>query len=102
MLTEKHLAAVRAALKFLDEEMSPSGSEALFHYLDEQGRASGVSIQGVKVARKYFDQVDLFYVLVDSAGVVVDSDRLIAASSKDELNFQSDLSLLASVLVPNQ
>ena len=100
MLTEKHLAVVRAALKFLDEEMSPSGSETLFHYLD--GRVEDVSIEDVKVTRKRFGEVDLFYVLVDAACVVVDSERLIAASSPDELNFQSDLSLLASVLVPTR
>jgi hypothetical protein len=98
MLTEKHLAVVRAALKFLDEEMSPSGSEALFHYLD--GRVADVSIENVKHARKLFDEFDLFYVLVDAAAVVVESERLIAASSNDELNFQADLSLIASVLVP--
>ena len=43
MLTERHLAVVRAALKFLDEEMSPSGPASLFHYLDHQSQASGVS-----------------------------------------------------------
>ena len=102
MLTLKHLAVVRAALKYLDEEMSPNGSEALFHYLDDQGRAGGVSTHDIKVAREYLEQVDLFYVLVDSAGLAVDSNRLIAASSEDEPNFQSDLSVLASVLLPIQ
>lgn len=68
MLTEKHLAVVRAALKFLDEEMSPSGSEALFHYLD--GQVDGVSIEDVKDARKLFGTLDLYYVLVDAACVV--------------------------------
>ena len=100
MLTERHLAVVRAALQFLAEEMGPSGSEALFHYLCEQDRAAGISIDDINTARELFDQFDLFYVLVDPSGVVVDSNHLIAASSDDELNFQSDLSVLASVLVP--
>ena len=102
MLTERHLAVVRAALKFLDEEMSPSGPASLFHYLDHQSRTSGVSIEDINVTRDLFDKVDLFYILVDSAGIVVDSNRLIAAGSNDEVNFQSDLSVLASVLMPIQ
>ena len=102
MLTEKHLAVVRAALRFLDEEIGPSGSEALHHYLEDQSRASGVFIDDIKVAREFFDQVDLFYVLVDPTCLVVDSNRLIAASFNEELNFQSDLSVLAAVLVPIQ
>ena len=102
MLTLKQLAVIRAALKFLDEEMSPSGPEALFHYLDDQGRTGEVSTHDIKAAREYLEQVGLFYVLIDSTGIVVDSKRLIAASSEDELNFQSDLSVLASVLVPAQ
>jgi hypothetical protein len=100
MLTEKHLAIVRAALKFLDEEMSPSGIDALFHYLDSEGQSIGVSLDDLQDARQFFGAVDLSYVLVDSTGVAIESERLIAASSNAELSFQSDLSLLASVLVP--
>jgi hypothetical protein len=100
VLTEKHLAVVRAALKFLDEEMSPSGIDALFHYLDIEGRSIGVSLDDLHSARQFFESVDLSYVLVDSTGVAIESEQLIPASSNTELNFQSDLSLLASVLVP--
>ena len=100
MLKEKHLAVVRAALKFLDEEMSPHGAEELLAYLDD--RTNSVSIEDVKVAREIFNAVDLSYALVDSAGVVIESERLVPAASLDELSFQSDLSVLASVLVPSQ
>ena len=99
MLTEKHLTIVRGALEFLDEEMSPHGEETLLPYLDDP--TSNVSIEDVKVAREFFDAVDLSYALIDSAGVVIESERLVSAASLDELNFQSDHSLLASVLVPS-
>ena len=100
MLTEKHLAIVRAALKFLHEEMSPNGTESLFHYLDIEGRSLGASLNDLHGARQFFSSVDLSYVLVDSSGVVVESERLLTASSNTQLSYQSDLSLLASVLVP--
>ena len=94
-----HLAVVRAALKFLDEETSPSGSGALFHYLDERGQTDGVSIHDLSAARKLFEQFNLFYILVDSVGGVVNSNQLIAASSNDKLIFESDRYAMASVLL---
>ena len=100
MLTEKHLALVRAALKFFDEEMSPSGTNALLPYLDDQGKAANVDISDVAQTRNFFDSVDMGYVLVDSTGILVESQRLIPASPSVALNFQSDLSLLAVVLIP--
>ena len=100
MLTEKHLAVVRAALRFLDEEMRPSGTDAIVHYHDDLGRAMDVEVNDINEAREFFGSVDLSYVLVDSTGVSIESKRLFPASSFDELNFQSDLSLLAAVLVP--
>ena len=99
MLTETHLAVVRAALKFLDEEMSPSGSEALFHYLDEQGQTNGVSIHDLSVARELFEQFDLFYILFDSVSGVVNSNQLIAVPSHDKLIFESDRYVMAPVLL---
>jgi len=102
MLTEKHLAVVRAALKFLDEEMSPHGREALVHYFAPKEKASEVTIKDVAAARNLFAQTTLCYVLIDSNGAVVESERLIPASSIKELNSQSDRSVVASVLVPLQ
>lgn len=102
MLTAKHLAVVRAALKYLDEEISPHGKDALFDYLDETGRNLDPAIEDIKMARRIFDSVELNYLLVDSTGIVIESERLIPALSGDEISFQSDLSLLAAVLVPNQ
>ena len=102
MLTEKHLAVVRAALTYLDEEISPHGNDALFDYLDESGRNLDPAIEDVKTARRIFDSVELNHLLVDSTGIVIESERLIPASSDDEINFHSDLSLLAAVLVPIQ
>jgi hypothetical protein len=102
VLSPKHLAIVRAALKYLDDEISPHGKEALFDYLDEAGRTLDPEIEDLKTARRKLDSVELNYLLVDSTGIVVESERLIPSSTDDELSFQSDLSLLATVLVPIQ
>ena len=102
MLTEKHLAVVRAALMYLDEEISPHGKEALFDYLDGAGKILAPSIEDIKTARSFFDVIELNYLVVDSTGIVIESERLLPASSGNEISFQSDLSLLAAVLVPIQ
>ena len=99
MLKQHHLAIVRAALKYLDEEISPHGTEVLLHYLDEQKEVSDATADHIKEARDFFDSVELNYALVDSLAVYIESERLIPALSNQELSFQSDLSLLATVLV---
>lgn len=99
MLKQHHLAVVRAALKYLDEEISPNGTEVLLHYLDEQNETSKVTADHIVEARDFFDSVELNYALVDSLGLYIESERLIPALSNQELSFQSDLSLLATVLV---
>ena len=71
----------------------------MIHYLDEQGQTDGVSIHDLSVARELFEQLDLFYVFVDSVGGVVKSNQLIAASSNDKLIFESDRYTLAPVLL---
>ena len=99
MLKQHHLAIVRAALKYLDEEISPHGTEVLLHYLDEQNEASNATGDHIAEARDFFDSVELNYALVDSLGIYIESERLIPALSNQELSFLSDLSLLATVLV---
>ena len=102
MLKQLHLAVVRAALKYLDEEISPHGTEVLLHYLDEQSESANVTADHIAEARDFFDSVDLNYALVDSTGVFLESKLLIPAPPDGELSFQSDLSLLATVLVKVQ
>ena len=100
MLTEKHLAVIRAALRYMDEEMSPSGSEAMSHYLDQLGKDCQPTIDDVTDVRKFFDSVELSYALVDASGLVIESKLLVPASLEGGPSFQSDLSLIAAVLVP--
>ena len=98
MLKQHHLAVVRAALKYLDEEISPHGREVLLHYLDEQNKTSDATADHIVEARDFFDSVELNYALVDSTGIYIESEQLIPALPDEEPSFQSDLSLLATVL----
>ena len=102
MLKQHHLAVVRAALKYLDEEISPHGTEVLLHYLDEQNETSDATADHIVEARDFFDSVELNYAWVDSSGIYIESDRLIPAPTNSGQIFQSDLSLLATVLVKVQ
>ena len=99
MLTEKHLAIVRAALLYLDEEISPSGNDTLQHYLDDQGILLGLTVADIKMARDSFENSDLFYARKKRDLDELESVQLISATGQDELIYMADRQELASVLV---
>ena len=99
MLTENHLAVVRAALKYMNEEISPSGFEALIPYLDDRSRLTSVAIEDVEAAQDFFESTSLSYVLVDSTNSLILSERLVSKLSSDELTTESIRSSVAAVLV---
>ncbi len=99
MLTIQHLAVIRAALKFLDEEITPNGNEAIASYLNLEDKNLSVAVEHIQQTRQFFDAVDLNYALVDAAGVQIESRRLFPAA-QDSSKLRSDLSLIATVLVP--
>ena len=100
MLTFKHLAVIKAALKYLDEEITPNGNEALTNYLSREDENLGVAIEHIHQARHFFDTADLNYALVDAAGLHIESQRLLPANQHATQDLHSDRSLIATVLVP--
>ena len=96
MINERHLAVIRAALKYWDEEMSPSGSQAFDHYADD--RSHGISVADVREARELLANVKLGFVLVDLA-----SDRIVSdeVSYDGELSYQVGQARVAAMLIPN-
>ena len=100
MLTLKHLAVIRAALKYLDEEVSPHGEDALNDYLDQESEPLNATVKHVAESRTFFKSVDLSYALVDSTGVTIESRTLFPAGAENSKPLRSDLSLIATVLVP--
>ena len=99
MLTEKDLAIVRAALLYLDEEISPSGSDTLQYYLDDRGIVLGVTVADIKLAREAFENSVLFYAKKRRDLDQLESVELVSATGEDELIYMSDRTELASVLV---
>ena len=68
----KHLALVRAALTFWDEEMSAVSHETYRHYLHSKDQEVFIAPEDVAIARAYFNQVVLKYGLLDlHAGTLV-------------------------------
>ena len=102
MLNTFHLAVIRAALKFLDEEISPNGNIALFPYMNQEDESLDVNVEHIKEARHFFNAVELNYALVDATGLLIESQRLLPATKKSSPNLRSDLSLIATVLVPTE
>jgi hypothetical protein len=98
MLTEKDLAIVRAALQYLDEEMSPSADDTLNYYLDDRGILLGATAADIKPARQAFEKVALYYAKKKLELDELDSVELVPASSNDELNYLADHTELVSVL----
>lgn len=60
MLTQRHLALIRAALQFFDDEMVPHGRKAIGPYLDVplQRKVTSAEIQEL---RTYLRNVDVKY-----------------------------------------
>lgn len=64
-LQAKHLAIVRAALTFWDEEMSVVSHETYRHYLHSKDQKVAIVPEDVAIARSYFNQVVPKFGLLD-------------------------------------
>ena len=99
MLSETHLAIIRAALKYLDEEMSPHGNAILQNYLHRQDSGIDVVAGDIPVTRAIMEQAELFHALQNLQTGLLSSTRLTPASVATELVWHSDQSRLVSVLI---
>ena len=96
MITNKHLAIVRAALTFWDEEMSPTEESVYRHYLHSADSGTRISAADVAAARKYFNEVELKFALVENESGRFASETPVETYS--ELSYQSDKEHLVCVL----
>ena len=96
VITNKHLAIVRAALTFWDEEMASTEESVYKHYLHSADSGTLISATDVVAARKHFNKVELTFALVEN-----ESGRFISEYPVDtysELSYQSDQEHLVCVL----
>jgi len=96
LLTAKHLAIVRAALTFWDEEMSSVDESIYQHYFHSSDKAKRFTPFDVAEARRYFNGVELNYALCEKQTGMFISDRPVAPET--ELSYQNDLERLVCIL----
>ena len=99
MITEKHLAIVRAALTFWDEEMASANQSAYKHYLHSADAETEFSPEDVGFARQYFNNVELKAALIEWSTRAFISESPV--DFKDELSHQNDRQIPVAVFVPN-
>ena len=92
----KHLAIVRAALTFWDEEMASVPRESYRHYLHSKDQDVVISPEDVAEARVYFNQVASKFGLIDFQSGKLISKPLVEDSC--ELNCKPSQQIV-SVLV---
>lgn len=102
MLNQKDLAAIRAALMFLDEEFFPDQEEMFQHYLDDQGVLAGTGIADIPVTRAKLKDVELYSALKWSDRAELVSTQLIRSLSGDDFAYQADQHLAVAVIAPGQ
>lgn len=76
MLTKQHLAIIRAALQFFDEEMSPHDPDVARPYFEETLEEE-LTIDEVPQLRELLRTVELRYVCCDRIGTTVTSQELM-------------------------
>jgi len=76
LLTKRHLAIIRAALLFFDEEMSPHGPDVARPYFEEPLEEE-LAIDEVRQLRQLLQTVELRYVCCDGTGVTVLDQELL-------------------------
>lgn len=73
MLNTKHLAVVRAALRYLNDEFGPEANDSFQHYLDDRDRQSGVVAGDIAETIEVFASVRLATAIVD----ISDDENLV-------------------------
>ena len=95
-LQPTHLAIVRAALTFWDEEMGGVSHEIYRHYLHSNDKDVVLTAESVARARMYFNQVVLKFGLLDlKTGAIVSTEL---TNTPDELHCKSGQQIV-SVLI---
>ena len=101
MLTTRHLAVIRAALKFWDEEMSPHGTAAFTGYADEPIVGGELTSSDVTHVRKQLDRIELRYAVCDEDVTELIGGQLFETAEEAESAQHSRVERIVTVLVPS-
>lgn len=99
MLQPRHLALIRAALQYWDEEQSPHGTEAFNGYVDESLPDGELTAEDVTFLRTLLRRCQLLYALCNDEGTGLISDRLFdTIASAEDVN-SGAAAIVATVLI---
>ena len=99
MITAKHLAVIRAALQFWDEEMSPHDPAICTGYFDEPiGNGEWIK-DTVAFLRERMAACQLRYVLCSPEGTALVSDQLFETLDEAQAIFPNGSAEIAIVLI---
>jgi len=76
LLTKRHLAIIRAALQFFDEEMTPHGPDVSRPYFEEPLEGE-LKADEVEQLRELLQTVELRYLCCEGTGAIVSSQELM-------------------------
>jgi hypothetical protein len=99
MLTTRHLAVIRAALKYWDDEMSPHGAGSFAAYLDEPSLAGDLTGEDVTHARQQLANCTARYGVCDEAATTLIGGQLFATIEEAERTAEATSGKLVTVLI---
>lgn len=100
MLTKRHLAIIRAALQFFDEEMSPHDPNVARPYFEEPLERE-LEAEEVGQLRALLRTVELRYLCCEATGMTVPNQELLTL--EQALSLENSLhSRLATVLLTSR
>ncbi len=99
MLTKRHLAVLRAALQFFDEEMTPHGAHALRHYFDKPLREA-LKPEEVRELRDLLRRSELLYACYDPIDSRLIGPELSATAEAALAMATTQNGMVATVVLP--
>ena len=99
MLTRTHLAVLRAALQYFDEELMPHGIGAMRPYFDEPLNVE-LTTPEIRELRTFLRDCELKYACCDPVSARLTSSELLNSAEEARLAAFDSASPIAAVLLP--
>ena len=99
MLTRSHLAVLRAALQYFDEELLPHGIGAMRPYFDEPLNVE-LKTPEIRELQNFLRDCDLKYVCYDPSSARLASSELSKSAEDAQSRTADPASQIAVVLLP--
>lgn len=100
MVNEKHLAIVRSALQYFDEELTPHGS-SFEQYLDEEATSLNIKNADIKLTRQAFSNLRPRQVMLDIESSKIVMKQHFASEDAAEGTTPAKQIKFATLLLPS-